>query len=130
MSIPYNTYNGTKCLLLPDSMKSCKQMAKSDNDDKKKYTFPSKNNNVALKNGDNRYCCDTSTCNCIEKDEYYYSRITSVVILDNMDMTNMKKTGAFSQSLNGHYVISQGEYGHTAMKIVDKANINMSGKYI
>ena len=43
MSIPYNTYNGTKCLLLPDSMKNCKAMAKSDNTDKQKYTFESQN---------------------------------------------------------------------------------------
>tara|TARA_Y100000385_G_scaffold124359_1_gene129238 strand:- start:6836 stop:9178 length:2343 start_codon:yes stop_codon:yes gene_type:complete len=128
MSIPYNTYNGTKCLLLPDSMKNCKAMAKSDNTDKQKYTFESKNNKIALKNGENKYCCDSASCDCISKDEYYYSKITSVVILDNLDRTNMKQKGAFSQTLNGHYVISQGEYGHTENENkVDKKNINMSG---
>lgn len=128
MSIPYNTYNGTKCLLLPDDMKSCKLMAKTDNPDKQKYVFPSKNNYINKKNSMNLYCCNTQNCNCIEKDNYYYSKITSIVILDNNDRSNVYKKGSFSQQLNGHYVVSQGINGNTANeKKVDKTNINMSG---
>ena len=126
MDIPINIHNGTKCITLPENMKNCKALGKSDDEQKSGYIYNSSTNQFASQ-GEYKYCCNTGKCTCRVKDPYYYSRITSIVILDKMEPTNLLKDKSLSSKLNKYYTVSQGNYGVTNDGNIDMDTVNMSG---
>ena len=113
-------------MYLPEDKNKCNEFNKSKDNRKKAYIYESDGNKLVQK-GNYKYCCNSSECDCKSKDDYYYSRISSVIILDDKEKTNRLKNQSLSSILNSHYVISPGIYGYTDGNSVDINYINMSG---